>query len=84
MKRKTTKKQLEHAIKLMGNADSNCMRTGAQKLCLKRDELLQEILEIKIRMNAGEHDGGMLEEKMKRCMTEVVLCEKMIENFGKF
>jgi len=84
VQRKTTKKQLELARKRLGKTDSENMQRSAQELCQKRDELLQEILEIKIRLTAGESDGGLLDEKMKRCMTEVVLCEKMIDSFGKF
>lgn len=83
MARKTTKKQLEAATKKLTKMDSQTMVSSAQELCQKRDELLQEILEIKIKLAAGEHDGGLNEERMKRCMTEVVLCEKMIGNFGR-
>ncbi|MCX6772317.1 MAG: hypothetical protein NTV88_00930 [Candidatus Micrarchaeota archaeon] len=60
MARKTTKKQLEAATKKLTKMDSQTMVSSAQELCQKRDELLQEILEIKIKLAACEGLWGGL------------------------
>ena len=74
---------LKLAEKRLGNADSKTMQNGAQELCQKRDELLQTVIELQNEIKAVESMRDDLQAKLKQQMTEVVLCEKMIENFGR-
>jgi len=81
MARKMTKK--EKYGNRLAKMDANRFKQSAEELKTKRDTLLQEVLEIKNRIANG--NGTTVDDiKLKHYMTEVVLCEKLIGNFGKF
>ncbi len=82
-KKAVSKQQKEQEEKLLWEAGSADMRKGAQELETKRDELLQEVLELQNELAGLETRKGELQTRLKHRMTTVVVCEKMIENFGK-
>ncbi len=89
--------RLEKAEKKLMAADGDVIREGARKLGTKRDELLQEAIEMenqialleKQKADAGEKLEALAAQRMevdkqlKQRLTKVVICEKMIENFGR-
>jgi len=83
MKKKVTAEKLAAARKRMEKTDFGEMRKGMQDLCFKRDVILQEIIEAKNRIDELETERCVLEQQLKRQTMQVVVCEKMIEKFGK-
>ena len=81
MAKKEVSKELEG--KRLREADLANMRNGAQELAVKRDELLQEIIELQTEIGGLEARKDELQTRLKQRMTGVVLCEKMIGHFGK-
>lgn len=78
-----SKEERELQEKQLREADAANIRKGAEELTEKRDELLQEVIELQNEIRGLEARKGELQVKLKRRMTEVVLCEKMIGHFGK-
>ena len=83
MKKKVTKKMILAAKKKMEKKDFAMMHKEIQDLCFKRDAILQEIIEAKNRIAILDEERCVLEVKLKRQTMQVVVCEKMIEKFGK-
>lgn len=82
-------KNKENVVKKFESADLPVIREGAQSLKQRRDELLQEVLEVDIRLNRARQDADLLqnnitklEEHKANAITKAKLCEVMIQKFG--
>lgn len=74
--------ELFRVQKKLEATDSQTLQEGAKQLSERRDELLQEIMDLQNEISGLETKKETLKESLKHKMTEVVLCEKMIGNFG--
>lgn len=75
-------KKLVKTYKKVGKFDGKTLHEGMEKLTTRRDELLQEVLEAQNKLAELERQSDAESTKLKRCLTQIVLCEKMMQNFG--
>lgn len=73
----------KEAFRKIGKSDNASFAEGASSLAQKRDVLLQEVLEVKNRLAIMDAEREEMRKKLEHKLSQIILCEKMIETFGK-